>query len=74
MAALLAVLAVHRADDRSPVLTLVLAGIVVGAFCQALVGFVTFIANPETELPGMVCWLLGSFAAATPLKLACSPS
>lgn len=65
IAALLAVLAIHRADSVSPVLTLVLAGVVVGAFCSALVGFATFIADPETKLPGIVFWLLGSFAAAT---------
>jgi iron complex transport system permease protein len=64
-AALLAVVAMHRSDSLSPVLTLVLAGVVVGAFCSALVGFATFIADPETKLPGLVFWLLGSFAAAT---------
>ncbi|MBK5959451.1 ABC transporter permease [Rhodoplanes elegans] len=63
--ALAAVLAVHRGDGVSPVLTLVLAGVVVGAFCSALVGFVTFIADPEVKLPGIVFWLLGSFAAAS---------
>jgi iron complex transport system permease protein len=62
--ALAAVLIVHRGDGISPVLTLVLAGVVVGAFCGALVGFVTFIADPEVKLPGIVFWLLGSFAAA----------
>ncbi|NEW87449.1 iron ABC transporter permease, partial [Rhodopseudomonas sp. WA056] len=63
--ALAAVLLVHRGDGVSPVLTLVLAGVVVGAFCGALVGFVTFIADPEVKLPGIVFWLLGSFAAAS---------
>lgn len=65
IAALLAVLAIHRADSVSPVLSLVLAGVVVGAFCGALVGFVTFVADPETKLPGIVFWLLGSFGTAT---------
>ncbi|WP_322516228.1 iron ABC transporter permease [Rhodopseudomonas palustris] len=63
--ALAAVLLVHRGDGVSPVLTLVLAGVVVGSFCGALVGFVTFIADPEVKLPGIVFWLLGSFAAAS---------
>jgi iron complex transport system permease protein len=63
--ALLAVIALHRADSISPILTLVLAGVVVSAFCGAVVGFVTFIADPETKLPGIVFWLLGSFAAAS---------
>ena len=69
VAALLAVLAIHRADSVSPVLSLVLAGVVVGAFCGALVGFVTFVADPETKLPGIVFWLLGSFGTATWQKL-----
>ncbi len=68
-AALLAVLALQRSDSVSPVLTLVLAGVVVSAFCGALVGFVTYIADPESKLPDIVYWLLGSFAAATWSKL-----
>ena len=64
-AALLAVLAIHRSDSLSPILTLVLAGVVVSAFCSALVGLVTYIADPETKLPDIVFWLLGSFASAT---------
>lgn len=68
-AALLAVLAIHRSDSMSPILTLVLAGVVVSAFCSALVGLATYIADPETKLPGIVFWLLGSFASATWSKL-----
>lgn len=68
-AALLAVLALQRSDSVSPVLTLVLAGVVVSAFCSALVGVVTYIADPESKLPDIVYWLLGSFASATWPKL-----
>ncbi|MGT2438658.1 FecCD family ABC transporter permease [Bradyrhizobium betae] len=63
--ALVAVLALHRSDDLSPVLTLVLAGVVVSAFCSALVGLVTYLADPETTLQVIVFWLLGSFASST---------
>lgn len=63
--ALIAVLALHRSDDLSPILTLVLAGVVVGAFCSALVGLVTYLADPETTLQVIVFWLLGSFASST---------
>lgn len=69
-AALAGVLAIHRTDNASPILMLVLAGVVVSAFCGALVGLVTYVADPETKLPGIVFWLLGSFAAATWSKLA----
>lgn len=67
--ALATVLAIHRSDGLSPILTLVLAGVVVSAFCGALVGLVTYVADPETKLPGIVFWLLGSFATATWPKL-----
>lgn len=63
--ALLAVLAFHRSDNLSPILTLVLAGVVVSAFCSALVGLVTYLADPETTLQVIVFWLLGSFASST---------
>ncbi|BAL76883.1 putative iron chelatin ABC transporter permease subunit [Bradyrhizobium cosmicum] len=63
--ALIVVLALHRSDDLSPILTLVLAGVVVGAFCSALVGLVTYLADPETTLQVIVFWLLGSFASST---------
>lgn len=68
--ALLAVLAIHRSDSISPVLTLVLAGVVVSAFCAALVGLATYVADPETKLSDIVFWLLGSFGSATWQNLA----
>lgn len=69
-AALFAVLLLHRGDGLSSILALVLAGVVISAFCGAIVGLATYLADPETKLPGLVFWLLGSFAAATWPKLA----
>lgn len=63
--ALIAVFAIHRTENLSPILTLVLAGVVVSAFCSALVGLVTYLADPETTLQVIVFWLLGSFASST---------
>ncbi len=63
-AALAAVMVLQRGDGRSSLLSLVLAGVVVSAFCSAIVGLATFVADPDTELPGIIFWLLGSFAAA----------
>ncbi len=54
----------QRGDGPSSLLSLVLAGVVVSAFCSAIVGLATFVADPDTELPGIIFWLLGSFAAA----------
>ncbi len=63
--ALLAVLSIHNGKGNAAILTLILAGVVVSALCGALVSFVTYIADPETKLPGLVFWLMGSFAAAS---------
>jgi len=65
IAAIAIVMALARVDGRSPVLMLVLAGVVTGAFFSALVSLLTFFANPEDELPAIVYWLMGSFASAT---------
>lgn len=53
-----------RTAGRTPVLMIVLAGVVTSAFFTALVSLVTYIADPEDQLPAIVYWLLGSFAAA----------
>jgi len=58
-----------RIGGRSHILTLVLSGIVVGAFFSALVTLVTFVADPYDKLPAIVFWLMGSFAAATHAKV-----
>ena len=63
--ALLIVLLIARSDGLPTILTLVLAGVVVNAFCAALVGLATYVADPATKLPDIVFWLLGSFGAST---------
>lgn len=62
--ALVAVMTLARIDGRAPILMLVLAGVVVGAFFAALTSVLVFIADPDSKLPGIVFWLLGSFATA----------
>lgn len=54
-----------RIDGRTEVLTVILAGMVVGAFFAALVSVLQFLADPNTSLPAIVYWLMGSFATAT---------
>jgi iron complex transport system permease protein len=68
--ALVLVFTVSRVDGRSPVLMLVLAGVVVGAFFSALVSLVTYLADPNDTLPAIVYWLMGSFATASYSKVA----
>ena len=67
--AVLIVYAMGRVRGRSPVLTLVLAGIVTSAFFSALVSLVKYTADPYDKLPAIVFWLMGSLATVTHQKL-----
>ncbi|HEV7166998.1 MAG TPA: iron ABC transporter permease [Micrococcaceae bacterium] len=49
----------------TPMLMLVLGGVVTGSFFSALVALATYVADPFTTLPAIVFWLLGSVASAT---------
>ena len=53
--------AISRVYRVTATLTLVLAGIVVGALFQALTSLVKYIADPFNRLPAIVFWLMGSF-------------
>jgi iron complex transport system permease protein len=65
MVVLVVVFVLGRSSGPAPTLTIVLSGIVTGAFFSALVSFTTYLANPETQLQSIVFWLLGSFATST---------
>lgn len=54
-----------RVDGRGETTTVILAGIVVGAMFTALVSLVEFVADPNSSLPAIVGWLMGSFASTT---------
>jgi iron complex transport system permease protein len=54
-----------RGRSQSGVLVIVLAGVVIGAFFSALVSLITYLADPYSQLPAIVFWLLGSLATAT---------
>lgn len=58
-----------RINGRTEVLTVILAGMVVGAFFAALVSILQFLADPNTSLPAIVYWLMGSFSTATWARL-----
>ncbi|GIK97762.1 MAG: iron ABC transporter permease [Alphaproteobacteria bacterium] len=68
-AAIALVYLVSRAEMRTPIFTLVLAGIVVSAGFSALVSLLKYVADPNNALPAIVYWLMGSFAMATYPKL-----
>jgi iron complex transport system permease protein len=48
-----------RAFGRAALLTLVVAGLVVSAFFQALISLLKVVADPLNQLPGITFWLLG---------------
>lgn len=58
-----------RINGRTEMLTVILAGMIVGAFFAALVSVLQFIADPNTSLPAIVYWLMGSFSTATWARL-----
>ena len=47
---------------RDSTITLVLSGIIVGGFCGSILGLVKYLADPETQLPEIVYWQMGSLA------------
>lgn len=69
LAALGAVLLIGRLNSGNPVLMIVLGGTVTGAFFTALVSFLKYVADPESQLPSIVFWLLGSLATASYAKV-----
>jgi iron complex transport system permease protein len=65
LGALVAVGWIARIDGRTEPVTVLLAGLVVGALFSALVSLIQFVADPNGSLPAIVYWLMGSFASAT---------
>lgn len=59
------VYALARVEGRAPVLTLVLAGVVVSAAFSSLISLLTYLADPNDTLAAIVYWLMGSFATAS---------
>jgi iron complex transport system permease protein len=54
-----------RIYQTTPVLMLVLSGVVVAAFFSALLSGAKYVADPESRLPAITYWLLGSLNAAS---------
>jgi len=49
-----------KIHKTTPILMLVLSGIVVGSLFSALTSFIKYIADPMNKMPAIVFWLLGS--------------
>jgi iron complex transport system permease protein len=59
-----------RTYRATPVLMLVLSGVVVAAFFGALVSAAKYLADPESKLPAITYWLMGSLSGASTRSLA----
>ncbi len=64
-----------RTYRSTPVLMLVLSGVIVAAFFSALLSGAKYLADPESKLPAITYWLLGSLNGSSmqSLKLALPP-
>lgn len=66
---LIAVMSVYAVGlairNRDPVLTLVLAGVAIGALAGAGISLIKILADPYDQLPAITYWLLGSLTAVT---------
>jgi iron complex transport system permease protein len=56
---------ISRVYRTTPVVMLVLGGVVVAAFFGALVSAAKYVADPENKLPAITFWLLGSLSTAS---------
>lgn len=54
-----------RVRQTTPVLMLVLSGVVVAAFFSALLSGAKYVADPDAKLPTITYWLLGSLNSAS---------
>ncbi|MBR3880040.1 MAG: iron ABC transporter permease, partial [Mailhella sp.] len=64
MAAVLLAFFLARTHGRTPPLTLILSGIIVGSLFSALVGIMKYLST-DTELREIVFWMMGGFYYAT---------
>jgi iron complex transport system permease protein len=56
---------ISRIYKTTPILVLVLAGIIVGALFSALISLIKYVADPYEKLPAIVFWLMGSLASVS---------
>jgi iron complex transport system permease protein len=59
-----------RVYRTTPIFMLVLSGIIVAAFFSALLSGAKYVADPESKLPAITYWLLGSLNGASTKSLA----
>lgn len=60
---------ISRAYKAGGILVLVLSGVAISAFFNALISCIKFVADPQDKLPEIIYWLMGSLASVTIDKL-----
>jgi len=65
VAAVVMAYGMSRTHREASMLTLVLAGIAVGAFFSALTSLLKYVADPYERLPSIVFWLMGSLSSVS---------
>ena len=69
LAAVFLTLLIPKAVRSSSNIMLVLSGIIVSGAMSSILGFIKYIADPETQLAAITYWQLGSFADAKMQKV-----
>jgi iron complex transport system permease protein len=67
--ALMLAFVLAKLAGKNTILALVLAGVITGGFFSSMTGLAQYVADPQTKLPSIVYWLLGSFVGMTYEKL-----
>lgn len=58
------VFSIGKKAPGSPVMNLILAGIMIGSLFTAGTSFIKLVADPTNQLPSITYWLMGSFSGA----------
>ncbi|GHT78317.1 iron ABC transporter permease [Spirochaetia bacterium] len=69
LTAVLLTVTIPRILKNGSSLMLILSGLIVGGFMNALLGAMKYIADPDSELAAIVYWTMGSLASARPQEV-----
>lgn len=56
---------ISKIQGKTTILMVVLSGMVTSSFFQALISLIKYVADPETKLPAITYWLMGSMASVS---------
>ncbi len=56
---------ISKIQGKTTILMVVLSGMITSSFFQALISLIKYVADPETKLPAITYWLMGSMASVS---------